>query len=130
MNKNLLKKLALASMLLVTSSLSVFSKQNNNTIIYDAIEQNGVLIGQTLYKCDDNKLEQFVKYNYIYDNNDRIIENNITKWNKERNSWEKSISVKYAYQNNTITKKYYIWNENSHRYKLLPNMSKTIHNCN
>ncbi len=121
---NIIKVLSLV-IILAFSFLSASAKQSKN-IVYDAVQKNGVLVGQTLYKCEDNTLEKFARYNYVYDKSNRIIENNISKWNKESKSWEKSISVQYRYENNVITTKYYAWNSNNMRYQLIPSMGDTI----
>ncbi len=123
-NSNLIKLFAL-TIVFIFSVLNVSAKQSKN-IVYDAEQKNGVLVGQTLYKCENNNLEKFARYNYVYDNDNRILENNISRWNKETNNWEKSISVQYRYENNTISTKYYAWNKDNNRYQIIPSMSNQI----
>lgn len=123
-NNNLIKFTTLA-IILISSILGASAKQSKN-IVYDAQQRNGVLVGQTLYKCEENTLEKFARYNYVYDKDNRIIENNISRWNKDTNTWEKSISVQYRYENNVISTKYYAWNNENMRYQLIPSLTNEI----
>lgn len=125
MKKGNIIKISMLFILFIISSLNLSAKQSKD-FVYDSIEKNGILIGQTIYKCNENLLERFVQYNYVFNDENRIIENNILKWNSESKKWEKGASIRYTYANNTITTKYYKWDSNKQDYILIPKMSSII----
>ena len=47
-----------------------------------------MLIGQTVYKKEGSSLANYMKYNYKYDDNKRMIESQTMKWNSNKNNWE------------------------------------------
>ena len=67
-----LKTVALSAVLLV-SSVAVSARNYDNNLIYNSEEENGMLIGQTVYKKEGSSLANYMKYNYKYDDNKRTI---------------------------------------------------------
>ena len=75
-----LKMFVLSAALLVVS-LATSARSYDNQLIYNPIEENGMTVGQTVYKMDGNTLANYMKYNYKYDDNKRMIESEALKWN-------------------------------------------------
>ncbi|RHB19233.1 DUF3836 domain-containing protein, partial [Bacteroides fragilis] len=101
-----LKTVALSAVLLV-SSVAVSARNYDNNLIYNSEEENGMLIGQTVYKKEGSSLANYMKYNYKYDDNKRMIESQTMKWNSYKNNWENDLLVRYTYEGKTITTNYY-----------------------
>lgn len=123
-----LKTLILSSLLLVCGMNA--SADNKNNLIYNSQEVNGVMVGQTVYKAEGSMLANYMKYNYKYDDQKRMTENETLKWNNTKNAWENDVCIRYAYQGKSITTTYYKWNKRKGEYTLIPEMTVTMDNPN
>ena len=106
------------------------SAANKNNLIYNSEEKDGVMVGQTVYKMDGNTLANYMKYNYKYDDNKRMIESEALKWNSNKDEWEKDLRINYTYEGKTVTTNYYKWNAKKQAYILVPEMTVTMDNTN
>lgn len=104
-----LKMLVLSAVLLV-ASLATSARSYDGQLIYNPIEENGVTVGQTVYKMDGSTLANYMKYNYKYDNKKRMIESEAMKWNSSKDEWQKDLRINYIYEGKTVTTNYYKWN--------------------
>ena len=66
-----LKMFVLSAALLI-ASFTASARNNDGQLIYNPIEENGMTVGQTVYKMDGNTLANYMKYNYKYDDQNRI----------------------------------------------------------
>ena len=73
-----LKMFVLSAALLI-ASFTASARNNDGQLIYNPIEENGMTVGQTVYKMDGNTLANYMKYNYKYDDNKRMIESEALK---------------------------------------------------
>lgn len=124
-----LKTAALSAVLLV-SSITVCARNYDNNLIYNSEEENGMLVGQTVYKMEGSSLANYMKYNYKYDTNKRMIESQTMKWNSYKNNWENDLLVRYTYEGKTVTTNYYKWNNRKQEFILAPEMTVTMDNPN
>ena len=115
-----LKMFVLSAALLVVS-LATSARSYDNQLIYNPIEENGMTVGQTVYKMDGNTLANYMKYNYKYDANKRMIESD---------ALEKDIRINYSSEGKTVTTNYYKWNAKKQAYVLVPEMTVTMDNTN
>ena len=74
-----------------STSLSLRIKMPQPTIksnlIYNSEEVNGMKVAETVYKMDGNTLANYMKYNYKYDDQNRMTESEALKWNSTKNTW-------------------------------------------
>lgn len=124
-----LKMLVLSAVLLV-ASLATSARSYDGQLIYNPIEENGVTVGQTVYKMDGSTLANYMKYNYKYDNKKRMIESEAMKWNSSKDEWQKDLRINYIYEGKTVTTHYYKWNAKKKAYVLVPEMTVTMDNTN
>ncbi len=124
-----LKMLVLSAVLLV-ASLATSARSYDGQLIYNPIEENGVTVGQTVYKMDGSTLANYMKYNYKYDNKKRMIESEAMKWNSSKDEWQKDLRINYIYEGKTVTTNYYKWNAKKKAYILVPEMTVTMDNTN
>lgn len=122
-------KLMFLSALLFTCGLNV-SADNKNNLIYNSEEVNGVMVGQTVYKTEGTTLANYMKYNYKYDDQNRMTESEALKWNANKNTWVNDLCIRYAYQGKSLTTTYYKWNNKKSEYVLVPEMTVTMDNPN
>ena len=122
-------KSCILSSLLLMGGTNLFANSENN-LIYNSEEENGMMVGQTVYKTDGNLLSNYMKYNYKYDDQNRMTESEAMKWNSDLNKWEKDICIHYLYQGKSLTTEYYKWNKKKGKYVLVPEMTVTVDNAN
>lgn len=123
-----LKTLILFAVLSVCGMNAMADKSNN--LIYNSEEVNGVMVGQTVYKMEGSALANYMKYNYKYDEQNRMIESEALKWDAVREEWKQDMVIRYAYQGKSVTTTYYKWNKKQKDYVLVPEMTVTMDNAN
>lgn len=123
-----LKTLILSSVIMVCG-MNAFAKYENN-LVYNSKEVNGVTMAKTIYKSEGNTLQNYMQYNYKYDDQQRKIETDAMKWNNKTNSWENDMRICYSYQGKSMTTTYYKWNKKQQDYVLVPEMTITMDNPN
>lgn len=121
----LVKSLFVVTLLFMTQ-LTVSAVTNNNNLIYNAEEVNGVKVSETVYKMEDNMLTNYMKYNYKYDANLQMTENLSQKWNSNKNTWENHMCIRYTYNNKSVITEYYKWNSKKKEFILVPEMTVTM----
>ena len=114
-----LKTLILFSFLFVCG-MNV-SADNKSNLIYNSEEVNGMKVAETVY---------YMKYNYKYDDQNRMTESEAMKWNAVKNTWTNDMCIRYAYQGKSVTTTYYKWNNKKGTYVLIPEMTITMDNPN
>ena len=122
-----LKMFVLSAALLI-ASFTASARNNDGQLIYNPIEENGMTVGQTVYKMDGNTLANYMKYNYKYDDQKRITESEALKWNAVKNAWTHDMCIRYAYEGKSITTTYYKWSNKKNTYILIPEMTITMDN--
>ena len=122
-------KTVIVSALLLVCGLNA-SADNKSNLIYNSEEVNGMKVAETVYKMDGNTLANYMKYNYKYDDQNRMTESEALKWNSTKNTWGKDMRIRYAYQGKTMTTTYYKWNNKKGEYILVPEMTVIMDNPN
>ena len=126
--KVFLKTVALSAVILFSAMAA--SAANKNNLIYNSEEVNGVKVAETVYKMDGSTLANYMKYNYKYDDQNRMTESEALKWNAVKNTWTNDMCIRYAYQGKSVTTTYYKWNNRKNTYVLIPEMTVTMDNPN
>ena len=116
--KQLIKFLGLSLLFICITTISVSARHNKSNIFYNLEEKNGATVGQTLYKENGKVLSQLAKYAYTYNEDNRIIQNNISVWNNDENKWERGFLIRYNYEGQNTTVEYYKWNRERGIYEL------------
>lgn len=130
MKTNFSLKLVILSVVLLVASVATSARVFDSQLIYNPIEENGMMVGQTVYKKNGNVLANYMKYNYKYDENKRMIESETLKWNASKDQWENDLRIEYTYNGKTVTTNYYKWNSKKQAYVLVPEMTVTMDNTN
>ena len=119
-------KMFVLSVVLLMTSFVASARSYDGQLVYNPVEENGVMVGQTVYKMNGSTLANYMKYNYKYDDNKRMIESETLKWNSTKEEWEKDLRINYTYEGKTVTTNYYKWNNKKRAYVLVPEMTVTI----
>lgn len=125
--KGLFKTVVLSAVLLA-SSVAASARSYDNNLIYNTEEENGVKVGQTVFKMEGSSLANYMKYSYKYDDSKRMTESVTMKWNRTRNQWENDLRINYIYEGNTVTTNYYKWNNKKSEFILVPEMTVRMDN--
>lgn len=123
-------KASVLTALLLILSLAAPAHIHDGQLVYNPIEENGIKVGQTVYKMDGTTLANYMKYNYKYDDNKRMTESESLKWNSNKHKWEKDLRINYIYKGKTVTTNYYKWNARKQTYILVPEMTVTMDDTN
>ena len=123
-------KMFVLSVVLLMTSFVASARSYDCQLVYNPVEENGVMVGQTVYKMNGSTLANYMKYNYKYDDNKRMIESETLKWNSTKEEWEKDLRINYTYEGKTVTTNYYKWNNKKRAYVLVPEMTVTMDNTN
>ena len=123
-------KMFVLSVVLLMTSFVASARSYDGQLVYNPVEENGVMVGQTVYKMNGSTLANYMKYNYKYDDNKRMIESETLKWNSTKEEWEKDLRINYTYEGKTVTTNYYKWNNKKRAYVLVQEMTVTMDNTN
>ena len=123
-------KMFVLSVVLLMTSFVASARSYDGQLVYNPVEENGVMVGQTVYKMNGSTLANYMKYNYKYDDNKRMIESETLKWNSTKEEWEKDLRINYTYEGKTVTTNYYKWNNKKRAYVLVPEMTVNMDNTN
>ena len=123
-------KMFVLSVVLLMTSFVASARSYDGQLVYNPVEENGVMVGQTVYKMNGSTLANYMKYNYKYDDNKRMIESETLKWNSTKEEWEKDLRINYTYEGKTVTTNYYKWNNKKRAYVLVTEMTVTMDNTN
>lgn len=116
------------STVLLVSSLAASAHSYDGNLIYNAEERDGLMIGQTVYKMDGSALANYMKYNYKYDNQQRMTESEAMRWNSNEKKWENDLRITYTYAGKSVTTNYSKWDSKKGAYILAPEMTVTMDN--
>ena len=130
MKKQVSLKLFVLSVVLLMTSFVASARSYDGQLVYNPVEENGVMVGQTVYKMNGSTLANYMKYNYKYDDNKRMIESETLKWNSTKEEWDKDLRINYTYEGKSVTTNYYKWNNKKRAYVLVPGMTVTMDNTN
>jgi hypothetical protein len=105
--------------------MNINAKSDNN-LVYNYEQKDGMMVAQTVYKQEGGSLSNYLKYNYKYDDQKRMVESETVKWNSIKNRWDNDMCIRYTYEGKTVTTEYYKWNGKKAQYVLVPEMTVTV----
>ncbi len=129
MKTNLISK-AVVMMVVVMASVMNFSVSASNPTQYvKNKEMTGELMtAKTIFKNEDGRLFRHLRYTYTYDNENRVISKEASKWDSVKEAWVPYFKMNVEYNNNEIAVNYARWNSKSNAYD--SNVEKTVYELN
>lgn len=109
---NLFKAVAFVAMVIVSVMNSEVKAQAN--FITNEEVKDDLVVSKTIFKQDGAYLYNHMRYEFTYDNENRLTAKIACKWNGAKEEWEPYFKFSYQYNDNEITMHYARWN-NSHK---------------
>jgi len=120
MKASSLKKCMLAGLILIAFvSVSLASgKGNFPKYFFDNEGAKVMAESQTICVYDENSgsVNPNVKIIFGYNENGRVIEKKILRWDKNKSDWNHSYCLKYTYQEDAVTIEFALWNKRKGKY--------------
>ena len=129
MKTNLISE-AVVMMVVVMASVMNFSVSASNPTQYvKNKEMTGELMtAKTIFKNEDGRLFRHLRYTYTYDNENRVISKEASKWDSVKEAWVPYFKMNVEYSANEVTVDYARWNDRSKTYN--SNVEKAVYALN
>lgn len=112
-----MKTLVMTVIFAMTSMVNVFSGNSSKNFAYNAVENNGQVESELVFKVEDDKfLQNYLKYNFLYDAEGRAIRKEALKWNDTMNVFERYYCLNYIYTEAGADVEYALWDNNTNSY--------------
>ena len=107
-----------------------FSASASNPTQYIKNEEmtGELMTAKTIFKNEDGHLFRHLRYTYTYDNENRVISKEASKWDSVKEAWVPYFKMNVEYNNNEIAVNYARWNSKSNAYD--SNIEKTVYELN
>lgn len=106
---NVFTALALAVITLV-NLLNTQAMAQNNFITNEEVKNN-LVVSRTIYKQDGNYLHNHMRYEFTYDEQNRLISKTASKWDGTVDKWIPYFQMTYRYEANEVIMSYARWSE-------------------
>lgn len=123
---NVFKALALAVITLV-NLLNTQAMAQNNFITNEEVKNN-LVVSRTTYKQDGNYLHNHMRYEFAYDEQNRLISKTASKWDGTVDKWIPYFQMTYRYEANEVIMNYARWNESQETFS--KDMKETVYELN
>lgn len=95
---------------ILMASLNAFN--NVSEYVYNTEGSDNVVTSTVVYKKSEGGkyLSHYLKYNYTYDEQQRLVKKEALKWNLYSEKWENSYCLDYIYDASGYSIEYALWN--------------------
>ena len=102
--------------------------RNDYKFAYNVEMANDAVVSKVVYKKikDGKHLSHHLKYNYTYDEQERLVKKEVLKWNSAYERWEHSHCLNYVYDMFGFSLEYALWDEESVDYNKI--VAKQVYN--
>lgn len=123
---NLFKAAAFVAMVIVSVMNSEVKAQGN--FITNEEVKNDLVVAKTIFKQDGTYLYNHMRYEFTYDNENRLTGKIASKWDGSKDKWIPYFKMSYQYDNDEITMSYARWNEKHRAYD--KDVKKSVYEMN
>ena len=123
---NLFKAIAFVAMIIVSVMNSEVKAQDN--FITNEEVKNDLVVAKTIFKQDGTYLYNHMRYEFTYDNENRLTGKTASKWDSLKSQWTPYFKMSYQYENNEIIMSYARWNNTHKAYD--KDMEKSVYEMN
>mgnify|MGYP002426369970 FL=1 len=104
------------AVILVASVTNFHLSAQDNRFITNEETQNGVVVSKTIYRQEGAQLYRHLRYDYTYDEQQRITSKTALKWDGATDEWMPYYQMTYTYGADEIVLSYARWDEASKAY--------------
>ena len=103
---------------------------NDYKFAYNVEMANDAVVSKVVYKKinDGKHLSHHLKYNYTYDEQERLVKKEVLKWNSIYEKWEHSHCLNYVYDMFGVSLEYALWGNEEVGYN--KTIAKQVYNDN
>ena len=123
---NLFKAIAFVAMIIVSVMNSEVKAQDN--FITNEEVKNDLVVAKTIFKQDGTYLYNHMRYEFTYDNENRLTGKTASKWDSLQSRWTPYFKMSYQYENNEIIMSYAPRNKAHKAYD--KDMKKSVYEMN
>ena len=123
---NLFKAIAFVAMIIVSVMNSEVKAQDN--FITNEEVKNDLVVAKTIFKQDGTYLYNHMRYEFTYDNENRLTGKTASKWDSLQSRWTPYFKMSYQYENNEIIMSCDRWNKAHKAYD--KDMKKSVYEMN
>lgn len=123
---NLFKAVAFVAMIIVSVMNSEVKAQDN--FITNEEVKNDLVVSKTIFRQDGTYLYNHMRYEFTYDNENRLTGKIASKWDGAKEQWMPYFKMSYKYDNNEITMSYARWNQSHKAYD--KDIKKSVYEMN
>lgn len=129
MKTNLISKAVVMLAVVMASVMNFSASAVNPTQYITNDEMTGELMtAKNIFCNEDGHLFRHLRYTYTYDNENRVISKEASKWNSEKEAWVPYFKLDVEYTDNEVELNYACWNSKSNAYD--NNIQKTVYELN
>ena len=101
---------------LLMAAMNVWNANGN--FAYNTEMEGETVAAQVVYlKSEDGKyLSNHLKYNYAYDEEGRLVQKEVLKWDEWNKEWRRSHTLNYTYDLSGYSIEYVAWNDKKQEY--------------
>lgn len=123
---NLFKAVAFVAMVIASVMNSEVKAQGN--FITNEEVKNDLVVSKTIFRQDGAYLYNHMRYEFTYDNENRLTGKIASKWDGAKDQWIPYFKMSYQYDNNEITMSYARWNQAHKAYD--KNVKRSVYEMN
>ena len=123
---NLFKAVAFVAMIIVSVMNSEVKAQDN--FITNEEVKNDLVVSKTIFRQDGAYLHNHMRYEFTYDNENRLTGKIASKWDGTKEQWMPYFKMSYQYAGNEITMSYARWNQSHKAYD--KDIKKSVYEMN
>ena len=111
----------------ITGVVNAELKAQDTNFVTNEIKEGDLVTSKVIYRMDGS-LYRHMKYDFSYDDQNRMIAKEAFKWDGSHDKWTPYFKITYLYANNEITMEYARWNESRRAY--IDSVEKTVYELN
>lgn len=111
----LFKAMVFAAMIMATAMNMKVKAQEENFITNEEVK-NGLVTAKTIFKQEGSYLSKQFRYEFTYDEQNRLTGKQASKWNSIKEQWMPYYKITYTYGTEKIIMDYARWNEKHRAY--------------
>ena len=123
---NLFKAVAFVAMVIVSVMNSEVKAQSS--FITNEEVKNDLVVAKTIFKQDGAYLYNHMRYEFTYDNENRLTGKIAAKWDSVKEQWTPYFKMSYQYEGSEITMSYARWNQSHKAYD--KDIKKSVYEMN